>query len=183
MALNSLGVGGNTLSAARLDRVLCNLAWREMFESASVSHLPKHQSDHCPLLVRLENRNTTNFRPQFIFQLESLRNGSWGDKRRNEKETSQKEKGLFNSRSPSPCQLGLSHCARRKHYTFHFHTITKWSPPDNSPWPQGLALLMGGADRVKTKIICIPTDYVGDLDMNGMWLPDHLRCPLWIWKC
>lgn len=71
MAHNSLGVGGNTLSAARLDRVLCNLAWREMFESASVSHLPKHQSDHCPLLVRLENRNFIKVDAQLLLP-------SWG---------------------------------------------------------------------------------------------------------
>ncbi|KAJ4840273.1 hypothetical protein Tsubulata_024970 [Turnera subulata] len=36
---------------ARLDRFLCNGAWRLMYPEATVRHLPRVGSDHCPLLL------------------------------------------------------------------------------------------------------------------------------------
>ncbi|XP_074277075.1 uncharacterized protein LOC141600728 [Silene latifolia] len=52
---------GNTLSTrrwARLDRAVCNSAWRVMFAEGSLRHLMQNQSDHCPILV-----NTNGFAP------------------------------------------------------------------------------------------------------------------------
>ena len=45
------GRDNRTRKYARVDRGLCNLAWRERFEEAGVRHLIQHQSDHCPLLI------------------------------------------------------------------------------------------------------------------------------------
>ena len=38
---------------ARLDRDLCNMEWRSLFETAIVGHLPKLNSDHVPVLINL----------------------------------------------------------------------------------------------------------------------------------
>ncbi|KAF7811130.1 putative ribonuclease H protein At1g65750 family [Senna tora] len=38
--------------AARLDRALANMGWRNMFPEASVLHLPPLKSDHSPILIR-----------------------------------------------------------------------------------------------------------------------------------
>ncbi|XP_021845043.2 uncharacterized protein [Spinacia oleracea] len=40
-----------THKAARLDRFLSNDEWRLRFEEGSVKHLPKRNSDHCPIIV------------------------------------------------------------------------------------------------------------------------------------
>lgn len=37
--------------AARLDRFMCNEDWRMQFQEGTVRHLPKHKSDHCPIIV------------------------------------------------------------------------------------------------------------------------------------
>ncbi|CAL8167543.1 unnamed protein product [Prunus armeniaca] len=37
----------------RLDRGLCNIEWRLLFHEAHLSHLPRVNSDNCPLLVKL----------------------------------------------------------------------------------------------------------------------------------
>ncbi|KAI5324319.1 hypothetical protein L3X38_033392 [Prunus dulcis] len=37
----------------RLDRGLSNIAWRLLFPEAYLSHLPRVNSDHCPIMVRL----------------------------------------------------------------------------------------------------------------------------------
>lgn len=50
-------VHGATCGAARFDRALCDEAWRTMFQSASVIHLPHNHSDHCPLLLTLMERD------------------------------------------------------------------------------------------------------------------------------
>nr|GMC77844.1 uncharacterized protein LOC109150389 [Ipomoea batatas] len=53
---------------ARLDRALCNLAWRNSFPKASVSHLPRISSDHTPLLLRVRPRGNNRILPPFRFQ-------------------------------------------------------------------------------------------------------------------
>ncbi|KAJ4835906.1 hypothetical protein Tsubulata_006169 [Turnera subulata] len=56
--LLDMGFAGNKFTwksgskSARLDRCLCNSAWRVQFQEASVSHLERVGSDHCPILVR-----------------------------------------------------------------------------------------------------------------------------------
>ncbi|XP_061998915.1 uncharacterized protein LOC133716212 [Rosa rugosa] len=40
----------------RLDRGFCNSDWRLLFPEAKVQHLAKMKSDHCPLLLRLQNQ-------------------------------------------------------------------------------------------------------------------------------
>ncbi|CAN0873079.1 hypothetical protein LINGRAHAP2_LOCUS10282 [Linum grandiflorum] len=45
---------GAGLVRQRLDRLLCNVDWREKFPKAFVSHLPMIQSDHCPIILRME---------------------------------------------------------------------------------------------------------------------------------
>ncbi|XP_028782609.1 uncharacterized protein LOC114738708 [Neltuma alba] len=45
---------GNSYS--RIDRVLANSEWFETFIDASVLHLPKLKSDHCPLLVKMNRQ-------------------------------------------------------------------------------------------------------------------------------
>lgn len=51
----------------RLDRSFCS--WRQMFPEASVKHMTRINSDHCPLLVELNPSNSLNFPRPFRFQL------------------------------------------------------------------------------------------------------------------
>ncbi|CAL9024686.1 unnamed protein product, partial [Prunus brigantina] len=39
----------------RLDRGLSNIAWRLLFPEAHLSHLPRVNSDHCPVMVRISS--------------------------------------------------------------------------------------------------------------------------------
>ncbi|XP_056691643.1 uncharacterized protein [Spinacia oleracea] len=48
----------NTYKAARLDRFMCNDEWRLRFDQGAVRHLPKSNSDHCPIIV-----SSTGFAP------------------------------------------------------------------------------------------------------------------------
>nr|GMD68548.1 uncharacterized protein LOC109191857 [Ipomoea batatas] len=54
------------IKGARLDRALCNFAWRNRFTDANVVHLPRIASDHAPLLIRVSlsdvPRRDSNFR-------------------------------------------------------------------------------------------------------------------------
>ena len=43
----------NSLIMERLDRVLANPEWRILFPEASVTHLTRTHSDHCPVLLTL----------------------------------------------------------------------------------------------------------------------------------
>jgi hypothetical protein len=43
----------NSLIMERLDRAWANLEWRTLFPEASVSHLTRTHSDHCPILLSL----------------------------------------------------------------------------------------------------------------------------------
>lgn len=47
-----------TLKSARLDRGLCNEAWRMKFEEGSPRNLPREKSGHCPILI-----STNGFSP------------------------------------------------------------------------------------------------------------------------
>lgn len=55
------GVNKETRRSARLDRALCDTSWRLLFPAASVKHLTHSHSDHCPLLVELEERKGVRF--------------------------------------------------------------------------------------------------------------------------
>lgn len=47
----------------RLDKGLCSIDWRLLFPDAHLLHLPRVNSDRCPILVRLDSKhypNTTN---------------------------------------------------------------------------------------------------------------------------
>lgn len=43
--------------AGWLDRILCDVRWRSLFQETSIRHLP--HSDHCPLLLCLESQDGT----------------------------------------------------------------------------------------------------------------------------
>lgn len=47
----SRGRDWSTIKKARLDRALCNTAWRLKFQEGAVRHLMKAQSDHAPILI------------------------------------------------------------------------------------------------------------------------------------
>lgn len=40
-----------TCSGARLDRALCNMAWRIQFEEAAIRHIPAVQWNHSPIMM------------------------------------------------------------------------------------------------------------------------------------
>ncbi|CAL8174658.1 unnamed protein product [Prunus armeniaca] len=44
----------------RLDRGLCSIDWRLLFPEAHLMHLPRVNSDHCPILVRLDSKHYPN---------------------------------------------------------------------------------------------------------------------------
>lgn len=63
------GRSSETRRAARLDRALCDDSWRRLYPAAMVRHLPHAHSDHCPLLVELEEDETRCLgRRQFRFE-------------------------------------------------------------------------------------------------------------------
>ncbi|KAJ8429834.1 hypothetical protein Cgig2_000162 [Carnegiea gigantea] len=41
----------STHKSARLDQVLCNVAWRQKFQEGGMRHLVRLQSDHAPILI------------------------------------------------------------------------------------------------------------------------------------
>ena len=51
--------GGRKNAKVRLDRVVVNNNWRDMFQDASVEHIVSSCSDHCVLLVRLKAEQST----------------------------------------------------------------------------------------------------------------------------
>ena len=50
------GREGKDLIRERLDRVLANAEWLDVFPNSKVIHLPRTFSDHCPILVIFEDR-------------------------------------------------------------------------------------------------------------------------------
>lgn len=58
-----------TFVGARIDTAICNLDWSMTFPNATVFHLLRMQSDHCPILLKLDtmdNRRASIKR--FLFQ-------------------------------------------------------------------------------------------------------------------
>lgn len=47
---------GTAYVATRLDRAICNPHWFTSFNDPQLSHLPKHSSDHCPVLLSHSQR-------------------------------------------------------------------------------------------------------------------------------
>ncbi|XP_038688673.1 uncharacterized protein LOC119987842 [Tripterygium wilfordii] len=56
------------LKGTRLDRAICSGGWKEMFPTASIVHLPKHHSDHSPILIRFQEQDCDNCIKSFRFQ-------------------------------------------------------------------------------------------------------------------
>ena len=65
------GTSTATFKGDRLDRALYNPEWRFLFEIAKVIHLPKLNSDHSPLPIRLREKRILPSKTQFRFQ------GAW----------------------------------------------------------------------------------------------------------
>lgn len=60
----------NSLIMERLDRVYFSDEWLQAFPNVTITHLPKIQSDHNPILINLNNRiNTSYDRP---FRIETF---------------------------------------------------------------------------------------------------------------
>ena len=62
------GLSSKNSKGARLDRALCNAGWKFKFEEATVTHLPKLNSDHNPLLVILDENSGPHAKTNFKFQ-------------------------------------------------------------------------------------------------------------------
>ena len=58
----------SSLIMERLDRVVANSDWRLLFPDASVTHLPRTHSDHCPLLLSLCPVHSCSFPRPFRFE-------------------------------------------------------------------------------------------------------------------
>ncbi|KAJ8431324.1 hypothetical protein Cgig2_013540 [Carnegiea gigantea] len=66
----SRGRDWDTLKQARLDRALCNMAWRLKFPEGAVRHLLQAQSDHAPILLSLRGFSyLAKTRKPFRFQV------------------------------------------------------------------------------------------------------------------
>lgn len=66
------GVNKKTRRSAHLDRALCDYSWRRLFPAALVKHLAHSHSDHCLLLLELEDRSETRLVRRF-FRFEASR--------------------------------------------------------------------------------------------------------------
>ena len=64
----TLGNSTSSFQGACLDKALCSLEWRVMFDNASVTHFPKHSFDHSSLLIKLQGSNNHPIQPHFQFQ-------------------------------------------------------------------------------------------------------------------
>lgn len=63
------GISASTRWAARLDRALCDTYWHGMFPASLIKHLPHSYSDHCPLLLEIEECGVSNLgRRPFRFE-------------------------------------------------------------------------------------------------------------------
>ena len=60
--------GVEDLIQCRLDRCWANPAWKAFFDEASVSHLARVNSDHCPLLLKLKPSMREDLNKPFRFQ-------------------------------------------------------------------------------------------------------------------
>lgn len=73
------GLEENTFRGTRLDRALANIPLKELFMEATIIHLPKLQSDHVPLLLRLTPPFNNNHSSSFMFQAAWTRHHSFRD--------------------------------------------------------------------------------------------------------
>ncbi|XVF74117.1 hypothetical protein PTKIN_Ptkin13bG0034500 [Pterospermum kingtungense] len=64
----SRGLSSSTLKAARLDRALCNVEWRNRFSNVFVVHAPRVKSDHNPLIIKCYGGETNTRGSNFKFQ-------------------------------------------------------------------------------------------------------------------
>lgn len=65
----SRGNNIDTFMGARIDRAIGNLDWSLSFPNATVQHLPRVHSDHCPIRLLLNNAATTGASSKrFFFQ-------------------------------------------------------------------------------------------------------------------
>ncbi|XP_075659168.1 uncharacterized protein LOC142629059 [Castanea sativa] len=52
----------------RLDRGFANSEWRRMYLEAAIHHLVRTHSDHCPVLLKMDNNGLSNLSRSFRFQ-------------------------------------------------------------------------------------------------------------------
>lgn len=57
------GRTGNDCIFERLDRMLINIEWQNLFSYSEVDHLPRTGSDHAPMLLNCENRISSQQKP------------------------------------------------------------------------------------------------------------------------
>ncbi|XP_021833608.1 uncharacterized protein LOC110773399 [Prunus avium] len=55
----------------RLDRGLSNISWRLLFPEAHLSHLTRVNSDHCPIMIRLDSNHSCN-RDSIPFRFQAM---------------------------------------------------------------------------------------------------------------
>ncbi|CAN0837158.1 LINE-1 retrotransposable element ORF2 protein [Linum grandiflorum] len=53
----------------RLDRALCNIAWKEVYPKAFVAHKSRTESDHSPIILLAEPENQSRRRRRFYFEI------------------------------------------------------------------------------------------------------------------
>lgn len=63
----------DTVHAMRLNRGLCNATWHMFFPQASIKHLERATSDHCPLLLTLSDSQRVYNGGKFQFQVAWLK--------------------------------------------------------------------------------------------------------------
>lgn len=65
------GRDGNANVKVRLDRVVANTDWRDMFGEATLHHLVSSRFDHCPLLLEIKKEGCERHKPR-IFRYEIM---------------------------------------------------------------------------------------------------------------
>ncbi|XP_010666518.1 uncharacterized protein LOC104883668 [Beta vulgaris subsp. vulgaris] len=63
---------------SKIDRICVNEMWEDMFPGATCTFYPESISDHCPCVVKLDNRVLTKPRPFRFFNM-WCQDGSFGD--------------------------------------------------------------------------------------------------------
>ena len=58
----------HTFKGARPDRAMCNVEWGNLFPASSVTHLPKINFDHYPLLIKFHGNQKQAAHQPFHFQ-------------------------------------------------------------------------------------------------------------------
>ncbi|XP_019239455.1 PREDICTED: uncharacterized protein LOC109219450 [Nicotiana attenuata] len=58
----------NSLILERIDRCLANNQWVNQYPEANITHLPRTQSHHCPMLVSLSNASPSPINKPFRFE-------------------------------------------------------------------------------------------------------------------